>query len=347
MPFPYNPDQNELDERGLFLVQDPALRARILPLFDFDPLRPEHRPIGHGTTFRIDPWGGCATAFHVVEDMLSINDTGDTIMLLPDRRLVALELNGITYGHVPVPVDAWRPLAGMNVQCAVDNQPFQNPILRNLSELASLEIHPSGDGNTPAQYFPLDLTHWQPKVGEAVMAFGFAGLDLDKHGHGEDRPLQQYIYGSIGSITDIEPANGDRRSPWPMIRVEAEWPGGMSGGPVFNERGLVIGLVSSGIEGQGVATATYFSGWDIPARILRTIEPHNAGWFRCYGVFDNMGQLITTGPEEEPLVQFAIKYGHGGVKPISHRFGTDDCLSRAVSDGQYDDLKFSKPLHPK
>lgn len=32
MAFPYAPHDHEIDERGLFAVQDPELRARVLPL---------------------------------------------------------------------------------------------------------------------------------------------------------------------------------------------------------------------------------------------------------------------------------------------------------------------------
>lgn len=37
MPFPFDTDGQAPDERGLYLVQDPGLRERILPLFSFDP----------------------------------------------------------------------------------------------------------------------------------------------------------------------------------------------------------------------------------------------------------------------------------------------------------------------
>jgi hypothetical protein len=57
----------------MILNQDPRQRAMILPIFKFDPEAPDGRPFGLGTTFRIDPWGNCATAFHVIEDMLSLS----------------------------------------------------------------------------------------------------------------------------------------------------------------------------------------------------------------------------------------------------------------------------------
>lgn len=71
--------------------------------------------------------------------------------------------------------------------------------------------------------------------GERVLALGFPDLDVEEGS--EERPISQYLYGSFGEITDVKPADGARGRPWPMIRVADEWPGGMRGGPVFNEIG--------------------------------------------------------------------------------------------------------------
>lgn len=87
--------------------------------------------------------------------------------------------------------------------------------------------------------------------------------------------MQQYLYGSFGEIIDIEPADPKRLRPWPLLRVSQEWPGGMSGGPVFNEAGHVVGVVSSGIGDVG--SATFFSGWKFPQAIFPNLDPANPG----------------------------------------------------------------------
>ncbi len=81
---------------GLFLVQDPALRSAIMPLFAIDQRDLSERPKGRGTTFRIDPWSGCATAYHVVEELLEAKNGAPA--LREHVRLIALELEGIPYG---------------------------------------------------------------------------------------------------------------------------------------------------------------------------------------------------------------------------------------------------------
>lgn len=223
------------DERGLFVVQDPNLRSRILPLFSFDPRSPSDRPEGHGTAFRIDPWGGCATAFHVIEDLLT--PAGGQPVLRSDIRLAALEFEGIGYGRVALPADSWRPFSGMKTLCGIETPPFAEPRIRNVTELAYLEISRSEQARGEMPYLPLDLQRWRPVPGERVMALGFADLDRDGKGEGDARAMTQYMYGSEAEIIEVQGPDGSSGRPWPVFRVEAEWPGGMSGGPVFNEAG--------------------------------------------------------------------------------------------------------------
>lgn len=75
------------------------------------------------------------------------------------------------------------------------------------------------------------------------MAMGFADLDVDAHNEGDLRPMTQDLYSSEAEIIQVEQADGTSSRPWPRFRVTADWPRGMSGGPVFNEAGNVVGLV--------------------------------------------------------------------------------------------------------
>lgn len=107
--------------RNLFLVQDPALRSAVMPLFAIDRRHLAGRPVGCGTTFRIDPWGGCATAFHVIEDLLEAQ--GGQSVLNEHQRLLALELEGIPYGVPPIRPEQWRNFAGMHTLATIDDVP--------------------------------------------------------------------------------------------------------------------------------------------------------------------------------------------------------------------------------
>jgi serine protease Do len=290
------PRADEIDERGLFLVQDPDLTSKVLPLFRFSPQATEERPIGQGTTFRVDPWSTCATAFHVVEDLFEVDAAGTALVLKPDIRLAALEVPGIGYGRVRIPDGAWRPFAGSFTFAGIETPPFDTARVRNMTELVALRIRPPASRPSGTPHLPLDFRRWQPRVGERVLALGYANLDRCEEGENDDRAIRQYLYGSYGEITDIEEADPQRSRPWPVIRLQAEWPGGMSGGPVVNEAGHVIGIVSTGIGGQ-VGTAAIFRGWNMPAQTFRWIDPNNPGWFYCYAAFDADGEVRVYGQD--------------------------------------------------
>lgn len=326
MAFPVEPRSGETDARGLFLVQDPEMRSKVLPLFSFDAQRMGLRPVGHGTTFRIDPWSRCLSAYHVLEDLFELDASGSEAVLRPDRRLAALEIEGLTVGRVALPIGAWRPLSGSFALCAIETPPFQAPRLRNLTELVVLRIKSGREGGTP--YWPLDLRRWRPVIGERVLALGYADLDHLDHESvttDDERPMSQHLYGAIGQITDVEPADGARGRPWPVFRVAADWPGGMSGGPVFNEAGHVVGVISSGIVG-GVGTATYFSGWDMPERIMGSIDPDNPGRFFCHGVFDQDGKLALTTQDKNLSNRFAEERGFSDMSVVSVDPKRDDWM---------------------
>lgn len=333
MAFPVDVSAVVVDARGLFVVQDPELRSRVLPLFSFDPRSPKGRPEGHGTAFRIDPWSRCATAFHVLEDLFEVNGAGSEIILKPNIRLAALEMNGLGFGLVPIPDDAWRPLAGSFSFFRIERPPFEAARLRNLIELMVLRIRPPSFREPGTPFLPIDLRRWRPRMGERVLALGYADLDAPPaEGCDPDRPMSQYLYGSIGEIIDIEPADGTRGRPWPVVRIDANWPGGMSGGPVFNEAGHVIGLVSAGFNGEGGATAVFFSGWDIPERIFGSIDADNPGYFWCWGAFDTTGELAHCGQDKAAIERVGRQNGLSAFGLVSVNPVTGEYV-RSKTDG--------------
>lgn len=324
--FPVDPLHADQDPRGLFLVQDPDLRSKVLPLFSANTSTPDERLKGEGTTFRVDPWSQCATAFHLIEDLLVLDPTFSKAVLKPTKRLIALELRGLAYGTPPIPSDAWRTFDTINSVIAVDRKPLQLPEVRNIAEVAALKITTAQVNAIKTPYLPVDLQRWRPTLGEKILALGYADLDRAKFGASETRPVSQYLYGSFGKITDIEPADQSRREPWPIIRVEAHWPGGMSGGPVFNQAGNVIGLVSKGVEGQRSATATTFSGWDISRRIFSALDPLNPGFFRCHAIFDEKGAITQYGPDADKIWREAELVRSTNIGMASVNISTGDFI---------------------
>lgn len=88
-----------------------------------------------------------------------------------------------------------------------------------------------------------------PEIGDTVVAVGFPKLDVIKGGRREVAALlEEEMFASYGTVTALHPNGRDRANQTPVFEVEAHWPSGMSGGPVFNQEGHVVGIVSRSME---------------------------------------------------------------------------------------------------
>jgi hypothetical protein len=208
--------------------------------------------------------------------------------------------------------------------CGVETSPVGKPRVRNFTELAALSISRSPIAHDPTTFLPLDMRRWRPRAGERVMALGFADLDVDHDGEGDARAMTQYLYGSEATIVQVQPPDGSSSRPWPIFRVEAEWPGGMSGGPVFNEAGHVIGLVSIQLVGGGIGTVASFAGWDVPEKTFPSLDAPNPGWIRCWAAFDTKNNIVGIAAARELLAPLV-----GGGRAQNIRFAA---LNPATSD---------------
>jgi serine protease Do len=311
---------------GLFLVQDHALRSAVMPLFAIDKRDLSERPKGRGTTFRIDPWSGCATAYHVVEELLEAKDGAPA--LREHVRLIALELEGIPYGAPAIRPEQWRNFEGMFAVSGVKSEVGRAPELRNVTELASLRIARSPGATGPGLYLGLDLRRWSPSVGDRVTAFGFADLDVGAEGEGSDdlRPISQEVYGSSATITDIEPADPARGRPWPFFRVDRDWPGGMSGGPVVNSSRHVIGIVSTGISFAATGSAVFFSGSSAPEVLFPQVDPSAPGQIYCWGGFGADGAVAMIAPTRDALMTIDGATELQNVGRMSYNTNTGDYI---------------------
>ncbi len=307
------------------LNQDPRLRAMIMPLFRFNPQKPTERPFGLGTTFRIDPWGGCATAFHVIQDMLLFKN--GKLVLRDDVRMVALELEGIAFGAAPLPKSAWRPLSGFYAEAGgyTPTLLHEKPTVRNLTELANLTISRSHQRND-MPCMPLALRNEPPVVGDFVKGYGFADLDVAKDEAGEDRPFSQYLYESSGEVIEVFPADPSSTMPWPRFRVAVEWPSGMSGGPVLNTKGNVIGVISRGWTGESDSTATHFAGWNIAERTFPTLDAFAPRRYKGFAALDKNDHVRFLGQDRQEAEAFAVDHAMT-MRAVSCSMDTGDWIA--------------------
>jgi serine protease Do len=266
--FPTQPDKYfKVDESGKFLVQDPfGLRKSIIPLLTLN--TKTDTVAGWGTGFRIDSIGTTITAYHVIEDFLDIDDKYDppTCKFNDNKGLFGLDGAGLVLGQVGIPNEYLSKIIDGYSICRIAKDKFIEEPVKNFLETALLHM-PIRHGK-PIEHSLVLQMDYMPKIGERLLAVGFANLDVSMSSNKEKLfTTADQLYGSYGTIMGIREFDDERARPWSAIEVDSNWSMGMSGGPVFNEAGNVIGLVSTG---NLHSTAVWFGGSEQYRRLLRT-----------------------------------------------------------------------------
>lgn len=281
---------------------------------------------GVGTAFHVDGFNRFLTAYHVIDFVESA---------LGGRPVLFLGMNGIVFGTVSIPPDCFVPVHQVFASLMEPGDPLAalrgQPVRRPALDVASLEPDAIGSGARPPQTLPVRSSGWTPRLGERVLAVGFPQLDLSEvDGARQAALLEEGMYGAYGRIVAVHGRGVSRSNPSPVIEVESDWPGGMSGGPVFNERGEVIGLVSRSLRAEGSHPGTGYAVHFAMARDIDQFMPNNdelnPGWRLAWGVF--------VGAQVEPLTMHATFEEAAGalerlttqgvIRKLSHRLGTTD-----------------------
>lgn len=127
---------------------------------------------------------------------------------------------------------------------------------RQDSDLALLSFDRTGiDSGVAATMRGLTISTFPPTLGAECVAIGFPGMATTPL-PGEDRKATASLPWRVsrGPVLDVFPQRRDIvEGPFPSFHAEAETPKGMSGGPVFDTNGGVIGIVSRGMDGVDLA----------------------------------------------------------------------------------------------
>jgi hypothetical protein len=107
--------------------------------------------------------------------------------------------------------------------------------------LVSCALHSDAHASHPLLLAPLELR--LPLPGERLWAVGFKHGAIDE----DVTPISPTI--TSGIVTACFPNGRGERMPSSCVEVAMETLGGMSGGPVYNDDGRVVGIVSSSLEG--------------------------------------------------------------------------------------------------
>jgi len=320
-----------------FPIQDPfGLRKAVVPVFRRDADGEIH---GMGTAFHVDGWGMFLTADHVIEfareypksastwTEISQNSNGDHIVLLLGM--------GLTFGIANIPKEAFALVDCVVSPMQEKDNPWANRTEpKNISDIATMTavIQPE-TRNLPYPHFvSVGISGSYPQIGETVLAVGFPELQCQRLDEYKQKILlTEGMYGAYGRIINVHPDGRSKLNPTPVFEVECNWGHGMSGGPVFNSSGDVIGIVSRGMEfsaddpGNGIGWATCFGLIPYFTRLVPTLDILNPTCRRGWAVFRSepwhLAGFFKTEAEAQQLVNsvstdYEVKYG-------SNKFGTD------------------------
>ncbi|MDG9842460.1 MULTISPECIES: serine protease [unclassified Stenotrophomonas] len=279
----------------LFPIDDPfGLRRAVVPVFQRDV---DGSIRGAGTAFHVDGWGRLLTADHVVDCVRARH----LRQIKPDARISAditksphstvLLGYGVAFGTVGIPEPCWAPIQRVD---AIVAQKRANP-LSELQGDAGFQVGPdiAGvsillDADAPSFHTVAVNFGYRPNVGEMVFAVGYPELHFEAMSGDEiARYLREGMFGVYGTVTDLFPDGRGAAHPSPVFEVEADWPSGMSGGPVFNRFGEVIGIVSSSWEpsdgAPGLGYATCLAMVPEAPQLAPTLDDTNPGrrWGFC------------------------------------------------------------------
>lgn len=323
-----------------FLVQDPfGLRKAIVPMFRADDQGLLH---GLGTAFAADPWGTWLTADHVVDFMR----VGRPEARAPeeqlyrfngDQTLIAMMGIGLIYGTIGIPQDALARITQTFTPAIEVADPMDftgGGVARKPLDLAVLQ-----SASRPPEKFirnlPIRLGYRGPRVGDVVVAIGYPQINT-VHGEAERvvTRVEEGMFAGYGVVRAHHPNGRDRANPTPVFEVVANWPPGMSGGPVFNTAGEVVGLVSRGLgaadgEELGTAWATWFEALPQMPVWVPTLDPLNPNHRKVWGVRRlEPWALAGVTPDKDEATALLTKAGPGFEKlKGSWAIGTDDFIA--------------------
>lgn len=161
------------------------------------------------------------TATHVLEDFKGSGHSPVMMTFLPNGSRVWLPHDVCTISGPSAFDDARKQVSDMS--------------------LLSCTLNSDALSDKPLMIAPMKVA--LPLIGERLWAFGF------RHQHIEEGVSSVTPFVSSGLVSGSFPYGRGERMPSPCIEVEMDTLGGMSGGPVVNDEGELVGIVSSSFKG--------------------------------------------------------------------------------------------------
>lgn len=117
------------------------------------------------------------------------------------------------------------------------------------TDLAVLSMALTSPYPVDRRFVSAALTTRMPALGDVLTITGLSAV-RGTEAITNNMNLQMIPGCAFGQVIDRYPEGRGRMMPGPCVAVECHARGGMSGGPVFDSRGYLVGIVSSSFEGM-------------------------------------------------------------------------------------------------
>lgn len=125
------------------------------------------------------------------------------------------------------------------------------------SDLAVLSMALTSSYPKHRQFMTASLTTRMPAIGEVLTVTGLSARGDGTNAIASPMRIEIAPQCQLGPVIDRYPDGRDRRMPGPCLAIECAVPGGTSGGPVFDNRGYLVGLLSASYEGTAISFVSH------------------------------------------------------------------------------------------
>lgn len=125
------------------------------------------------------------------------------------------------------------------------------------SDLAVLSMALSSRYPADRHFVTAHLTTRMPALGDILTVTGLSAAGDGTEAIGSNTRIEMAPQCQLGRVIDRYPNGRDRRLPGPCLAVECAVPGGTSGGPVFDSRGYLVGILSASYVGPEISFVSH------------------------------------------------------------------------------------------
>ncbi len=267
---------NNIREASGEIKRDPSANAKFGEVIKFSPILIPHK-VKNGFYFRPD-WNGYGGVLLMIQiaRQSTFSNVGSAVIVGPGVAFAAKHVYTEDFNDIETG-------AAKSIAIAVREDVLQLWKITKIAEIPnsdllilSLKLQSDFPENNLFHFSYLNTRY--PKLSEQLTVVGFRAFQNKYNIEKNAKDKDSYNYAgktfvSAGNITARYPNGRDSAMlPWPCLEVDCNTVGGMSGGPVFDSEGYLIGILCSSIEGGPSYVSLLW-----PALIIKSVGAFS-GW---------------------------------------------------------------------